>query len=68
MAKLYGCWQTELFENKLNPDGTLPENEYGNIEINRPQDIPKGWEYVNWYYAANICRKNDIGNYPFLAF
>lgn len=42
MAKLYGSWQTESFENVINPDGTLPENDYGNLEIFRPQDIPKG--------------------------
>ena len=33
MAKLFASWQTERFENKLNPDGSLPENDYGNIEV-----------------------------------
>ena len=55
-AILYGYWQTQPFENKLNADGTLPCNEYGNIEIFNPSDVPKGTTHVKIKRGKYICK------------
>ena len=45
MAELYAAWQTVPFTNALNPDGSLPENEYGNFELfNGP--LPEGVVHI----------------------
>jgi hypothetical protein len=57
LAKIYASWQTEHFENKLNPDGTLPENEYGNIEYIKERDLPEGTAYVDVFRARFLCKE-----------
>mmetsp|Transcript_6363 Transcript_6363/g.7301 ORF Transcript_6363/g.7301 Transcript_6363/m.7301 type:complete len:424 (-) Transcript_6363:288-1559(-) len=46
MAHLFGSWQTDVFECKLNPDGSLPANEHGNIEVRSSHDVPKGARHL----------------------
>jgi xeroderma pigmentosum group C-complementing protein len=59
LQDLFGEWQTEVFENELNPDGTLPKNEYGNFEIfNGP--LPKGVVYINLHGVGRLCKKLGI--------
>jgi len=59
LVELYGEWQTEEFLNELNPDGTLPRNEYGNFEIfNGP--LPKGVVHINLPGLPRICKKLGI--------
>mmetsp|Transcript_25539 Transcript_25539/g.22694 ORF Transcript_25539/g.22694 Transcript_25539/m.22694 type:complete len:250 (+) Transcript_25539:727-1476(+) len=60
MARLFATWQTQKFENKLNPDGTIPQNEYGNLEVYRKADIPKGCAYMDCYQSIFICKKYEI--------
>lgn len=60
MALLYGAWQTELFEIKLNPDGSLPSNEHGNIEIRNSSDVPKGAQHLKIKKGRYICQKLGI--------
>ena len=55
MAKMYAPWQTEKFDNVLNPDGSLPENEYGNIEVFN-NNVPKGTVHLDLYRIKHICK------------
>lgn len=58
-ARLFACWQTEPFINSLNPDGSLPENEYGNIEVLNGQ-VPRGTMYLDLYRVKKICKELDV--------
>jgi xeroderma pigmentosum group C-complementing protein len=59
-ARLFASWQTEVFMNKLNDDGSLPQNDFGNIEIFKPSDVPKGTTYLDAYMVKRICKKLEI--------
>ena len=56
MARLYAAWQTEVYHIKLNDDGTLPENDYGNIEVFKPSDLPEGTTHLEVYGAKALCK------------
>lgn len=60
MAILFGYWQTRHFENKLNSDGSLPQNEHGNIEIFFDSDVPTGATHVKLRRVRFICKKLEI--------
>jgi hypothetical protein len=60
MALLFGYWQTKHFQNKLNEDGSLPENEHGNLEIFTPSDVPEGATHLKIKRARFICKKLEI--------
>ena len=60
MAYLYGYWQTKSFQNKLNPDGSIPENDHGNIEIFRDSDVPEGTQWLKIKRGRFICKKLGI--------
>lgn len=60
MARLFAPWQTEIYHIKLNDDGTIPTNEYGNIEVFRPSDLPKGTTHLEIFGAKALWCKLGI--------
>ena len=60
MAKLYASWQTEKFVSALNPDGSIPENQYGNIELFSSRDLPDGTTHVTVRRAKALCKQLGI--------
>ena len=58
-VELYGEWQTDLFENKLNEDGTLPRNDYGNYEMFNGNP-PEGTIHIDLPGLPRILKKNNI--------
>ena len=60
MALLYGAWQTEIFEIKLNKDGSLPSNDHGNIEVRSANDVPKGAQHLKIKKGRYIWQKLGI--------
>ena len=60
LVDLYGEWQTDVWENKICEDGSLPKNEYGNYEIWNNQ-IPLGTAYVEELPGlVRLCKTLDV--------
>jgi len=58
-AYLYSSKQTISFKNRLNPDGSLPANEYGNFELfNGP--LPEGVVHISIQKIKTVCKKLGV--------
>lgn len=56
MADLWALWQTYYDKPKLNLDGSLPKNDYGNYEIHNGVPLPKDVVYINLPYLPRILK------------
>lgn len=57
MTDLYGDWQTEADVVAPVTDGTIPRNQYGNVEA--PPHVPRlapGLVHLNHPYIAKTCK------------
>lgn len=60
LVDLYAEWQTDVYENRIGDDGSLPKNEYGNYEIFNNQ-IPLGTAYVEELPGLfRLCRNLGV--------
>lgn len=58
-VKLYGYHQTCRYINhSLGPNGELPRNEYGNIEIFKPWMIPEACSWLKMAHIAEILKEH----------
>ncbi len=63
VAELYGYWQTEPFKLSLTPDGKIPANKYGNIEVfNGP--LPDRCVHLWLPKALVVCKKLGLEHVP----
>ena len=54
-TKLYGRWQTKLYEPPILVDGErIPRNQYGNMYLYSPWMLPKGTIHLNLHNS--VCR------------
>ena len=63
VANLYGIWQTKAWCYKLTPDGHIPKNDYGNIELfNGP--LPETTCWINVPKVMLIAKKLGVEAVP----
>lgn len=57
---LYAKYQTEHIIPPPIRDGTIPKNDYGNIDCFVPRMVPRGAVHVPWPATVRICKKLGI--------
>lgn len=57
-SRFYAYWQTEPMTFQLNEDGTIPKNEYGNIEI--MYGLPPGTKHIPIKGIKRACNALNI--------
>ena len=58
--ELFGEWQTGTYVPPVAKDGIVPCNEYGNVDLFRPEMLPVGCIHVVEPNAARACKKLGI--------
>ena len=58
ISKFYAFWMTDPMDIKLNEDGTIPKNSYGNVEI--MYGIPPGTKHVPIKGMKRACKSLGI--------
>ncbi|KAG1663188.1 DNA repair protein complementing XP-C cells [Nymphon striatum] len=43
---LFGTWQTEVYDPPAAENGKVPRNAYGNVELFKPEMLPKGTKHL----------------------
>lgn len=62
---LYGYWQTDAYEPpEVGPNGEIPKNKYGNVEMWSPAHCPRGAEHVRVDLAAQAAKSIGIDYAP----
>jgi len=57
---LYGSWQTEMITKEMVNQGGIPTNQYGNVEVLRPEHVPPGCAHVTEDLAKEAAIKLGI--------
>jgi xeroderma pigmentosum group C-complementing protein len=63
---LYGEWQTEAYEAEVSVDGRVPRNSFGNVDLLRGAQPPRGCVHVSLPRAAQTARQLGIDAPPAL--
>ncbi|CAM4765480.1 unnamed protein product [Rotaria magnacalcarata] len=58
--ELFGEWQTSEYVPPVAKDGIVPCNEYGNVDLFKPEMIPNGCVHIVEPNAARLCKKLGI--------
>jgi xeroderma pigmentosum group C-complementing protein len=58
--ELFGEWQTSDYVPPVAKDGIVPCNEYGNVDLFKPEMIPHGCVHIVESNAARLCKKLGI--------
>ncbi|XP_058800685.1 DNA repair protein complementing XP-C cells homolog [Phymastichus coffea] len=58
--ELFGKWQTFAYVPPEAKNGTVPRNEYGNVDLFKMCMLPKGTVYINLPGLNRIARKLNI--------
>ncbi|CAF1217870.1 unnamed protein product [Adineta steineri] len=58
--ELFGEWQTSDYVPPTAKDGIVPCNEYGNVDLFKPEMLPHGCVHINESNAARLCKKLQI--------
>ncbi len=58
--ELFGEWQTSTYIPPVATDGIVPCNEYGNVDLFKPEMLPVGCVHIVEPTAARLCRKLGI--------
>jgi len=58
--ELFGEWQTSEYIPPIAKDGIVPCNEYGNVDLFKPEMIPHGCVHIVEPNAARLCKKLGI--------
>lgn len=45
-VELFGEWQVEDYIPPIAKDGKVPRNEYGNVELFKPEMLPRGCAHL----------------------
>ncbi|CAF1087295.1 unnamed protein product [Rotaria sp. Silwood1] len=58
--ELFGEWQTSEYVPPVAKDGIVPCNEYGNVDLFKPEMLPHGCVHIVEPNAARLCKKLGI--------
>jgi hypothetical protein len=58
--ELYGEWQTEPYDPPQAIDGKVPRNEFHNVDLFKPQMLPKGCVHLRLNGLLRIASKLNI--------
>jgi len=58
--ELFGEWQTSEYIPPIAKDGIVPCNEYGNVDLFKPEMLPHGCVHIVEPNAARLCKKLGI--------
>lgn len=58
--ELFGEWQTSTYVPPVAQDGIVPCNEYGNVDLFKPEMLPIGCVHIIEPNAARLCKKLSI--------
>ncbi|CAF0992333.1 unnamed protein product [Adineta ricciae] len=58
--ELFGKWQTSDYVPPVAKDGIVPCNEYGNVDLFKPEMLPVGCVHIVEPNAARLCKKLGI--------
>ncbi len=58
--ELFGEWQTSTYIPPIAKDGVVPCNEYGNVDLFKPEMLPHGCVHIVESNAARLCKKLGI--------
>jgi hypothetical protein len=58
--ELFGEWQTSTYVPPVAKNGVVPCNEYGNVDLFRPEMLPIGCVHIVESNAVRICKKLNI--------
>ena len=63
LAELFGYWQTTFYKLELTPDGKIPRNKYGNIELfNGP--LPDECKWIDLPKLYQVCKRLQVECVP----
>ncbi len=52
--ELFGEWQVEEYKPPAAKDGKVPRSEYGNVELYKPEMLPKGTVHLVCKYLFYV--------------
>lgn len=58
--ELFGEWQTSTYVPPIAQDGIVPCNEYGNVDLFKPEMLPVGCVHIVEPNAVRLCKKLGI--------
>ena len=58
--ELFGEWQTSTYVPPVAKDGIVPCNEYGNVDLFKPEMLPIGCVHIVEPNAARLSKKLSI--------
>jgi len=58
--ELFGYWQTSDYIPPVAQDGLVPTNEYGNVDLFKPEMLPVGCVHIVEPNAVRLCKKLGI--------
>ncbi|CAF2461846.1 unnamed protein product [Rotaria sp. Silwood2] len=58
--ELFGEWQTSEYIPPVATDGIVPCNEYGNVDLFKPEMLPHGCVHIVESNASRLCKKLGI--------
>ncbi|KAG5868154.1 hypothetical protein JTB14_017347 [Gonioctena quinquepunctata] len=57
---VFGEWQTMDFDPPAAENGVIPRNEYGNVELFKPNMLPKGTVHLILPGLPKVCRRLNV--------
>nr|XP_023026812.1 DNA repair protein complementing XP-C cells homolog [Leptinotarsa decemlineata]XP_023026813.1 DNA repair protein complementing XP-C cells homolog [Leptinotarsa decemlineata] len=58
--EVFGEWQTMDFEPPTAENGVIPRNEYGNVELFKPNMLPRGTVHLKLPGLGKVCKKLNV--------
>ena len=58
--ELFGEWQTTEYVPPVAKDGIVPCNEYGNVDLFKPEMLPIGCVHIVEPNSVRLCKKLGI--------
>lgn len=66
LLELFGVWQTKPYEPPTAENGLVPRNAYGNVELFKPEMLPKKTVHLKCKSMLPIIKttKNNSKKFP----
>ena len=62
--ELFGIWQTDPYDPPQAKDGIVPRNEFGNVDLFKPEMLPKGCVHLKLNGLLKVANKLGIDCSP----
>ncbi|KAL7746826.1 hypothetical protein RI367_007872 [Sorochytrium milnesiophthora] len=59
-APVFGFWQTEPYRPPAVVDGKVPRNQFGNVDLFRPEMLPLGAAHLDFPHIKKVANKLGI--------